>query len=171
MLSQLVQASFLSEYTEGVSVIHIVLCATHSSPFFSTGSPILMRILTVGLFDFSAPLLPWLLDHQPPSQFCLHHVKSPFFIPLHTLLCSQLSSFVSNPSPTLLKPVEKIKLLSMISLWQHLPPFADLHLLQDEGLCFDDCFKVHDIWIAAFTFNPSIPQQDPIRQPFYCIPS
>lgn len=27
------------------------------------------------------------------------------------------------------------------------------------------------IWIAAFTFNSSIPQQDPIQHPFYYIPS
>lgn len=61
--------------------------------------------------------------------------------------------------------------------WYHFGNICFLHnicrpsLLQDERLCFDDYFKVHNIWILVSTFNSSIPQQNSMQHPFQYIPS
>lgn len=97
--------------------MHIALCATHSSLFFTMGPLVFNENINCRAFFFPPTYpLPLLLDHQLCYQFCLYHAKSPFFIFLHALFCSQLSSSVNIPSPTLPKPVKKIKLLAMISL-------------------------------------------------------
>lgn len=95
--------------------IALVLHTIHSSPQSTRVSRCLMRTLTdCRAFFFSPIFFPryWITKSVPSFVYTTLKAHSLFFSTSYYLL----SSFVTNSSPTLPKPVKKIKLLAMISL-------------------------------------------------------
>lgn len=151
--------------------IALVLHTIHSSSQWISWC-FMRTLINCRAFFFSTYLLPyWITKSVPSFVYTTLKGHSLFFCMPYYLLSSALLLL------TLLPLFQNQSRKSTCWPWYHFGNICFLHnicrpsLLQDERLCFDDYFKVHNIWILVSTFNSSIPQQNSMQHPFQYIPS